>query len=70
MKGMRVMKGSVRNISRGIRGVGGGLIMLSLPWEFMIVRNCTKEKLYQSRSSSRWDFHLHSYVLTIYVRLY
>ena len=24
----------------------------------------------QSRSSSRWDFHFHSYVLTIYVRLY
>ena len=23
-----------------------------------------------SRSSSRWDFHFHSYVLTIYVRLY
>ena len=26
--------------------------------------------VYKSRSSSRWDFHLHSYVLTIYVRLY
>ena len=24
----------------------------------------------ESRSSSRWDFHFHSYVLTIYVRLY
>ena len=24
----------------------------------------------RSRSSSRWDFHFHSYVLTIYVRLY
>ena len=24
----------------------------------------------QIRSSSRWDFHFHSYVLTIYVRLY
>ena len=23
-----------------------------------------------SRSSSRWDFYFHSYVLTIYVRLY
>ena len=23
-----------------------------------------------SRSSSRWDFHFHSYMLTIYVRLY
>ena len=23
-----------------------------------------------SRSSSRWDFHLHSYVLTIYVHIY
>ena len=23
-----------------------------------------------SRSRSRWDFHFHSYVLTIYVRLY
>ena len=23
-----------------------------------------------SRSSSRWDYHFHSYVLTIYVRLY
>ena len=26
--------------------------------------------LMQSRSSSRWDFHFHSYVLTIYVRVY
>ena len=24
----------------------------------------------QSRSSSKWDFHFHSYVLTIYIRLY
>ena len=24
----------------------------------------------RSRSSSRWDFHFHSYVLTIYVRLF
>ena len=28
------------------------------------------EKMGVSRSSSRWDFHFHSYVLTIYVRLY
>ena len=26
--------------------------------------------LVMSRSSSRWDFHFHSYVLMIYVRLY
>ena len=30
--------------------------------------NINKDK--QSRSSSRWDFHFHSYVITIYVRLY
>ena len=28
------------------------------------------QQLVQSPSSSRWDFHFHSYVLTIYVRLY
>ena len=27
-------------------------------------------RLLRSRSSSRWDFHFHSYVLTIYVPLY
>ena len=29
-----------------------------------------KERQMVSCSSSRWDFHFHSYVLTIYVRLY
>ena len=29
-----------------------------------------KNHLEWSRSSSRWDFYFHSYVLTIYVRLY
>ena len=35
-------------------------------------RSLTMKKgaLSLSRSSSRWDFHFHSYVLTIYVRLY
>ena len=28
------------------------------------------DELVKSRSSSRWDYHFHSYVLTIYVRLY
>ena len=34
------------------------------------VENDGKITEVQSRSSSRWDFHFHSYVLTIYVRIY
>ena len=35
-----------------------------------ILYKAVAQTLLLSRSSSRWDFHFHSYVLTIYVRLY
>ena len=35
-----------------------------------LATSITATGTYMSRSSSIWDFHFHSYVLTIYVRLY
>ena len=42
----------------------GAVNLVQAIWD----KNLTTEDW--SRSSSRWDFHFHSYVLTIYVRLY
>ena len=42
-------------------------LLRSLTWMRIYRR---KALLAQSRSSSRWDFHFHSYMLMIYVRLY
>ena len=42
--------------------------VLSRPSVSCPIRSCPVPSW--SRSSSRWDFHFHSYVLTIYVRLY
>ena len=48
-RGMRVMRAmgvSARNMLRGFVGGGGGLIMMSLPWEFLTVRNHMRETLH------------------------